>query len=812
MSLKRLQNICLFQKNGEIIDLEYNEELDLLQGDLVFRKTSVGLLENQSVYFCERVSLYDEIDYDDIRSFRQIDAYVHENRFQFFDVSPYTDGDPEIIIRDSFSHVLREDKTCEKEDNIVNIRERFGTPPVLQVLIDPREEGYIEDILVIKLDGEIAIELTMSVYVEGEDERFINRLADFGEYLTKDDAYIFRNHPLDDDVADVSILNRKRKEFLLEMHNIKPYFSSAKGVRGILNLFDFQDLKIKEFWLNPKNGKLVHEDLSGKILDYSSLQKTSKFGLFFEYNSVVPGKYDEHGLPVTKDNFLFTTDEIIIKLFGLRRWIEEREIGGISDIVDIVGEFVFFNKYKVTTSFQERETLHVSSVRTPQIVATRPVFYLEDRRNNTEYFANPKLRDNPKLSDIKSVSLGSIGDSILGASYKYTGFDDTFTRGGVKSNVYAHVVLENLSFNKRIGDMTTSYSSFIDIPATYSTINHHGYYRGEVVLSSNGHLHSTYNFPIDSPTIDIFIQHSGIFDVTVVYHHAGGKDIFSKKNMFEVRQKIPNFLAFFKSHPSSVVRQHNKMSEARLRFISSKIHEYERLHFLGNSNLGFRRMNYSSSDFKIVDFGLRSWDDLDLSGVRYPSLRIYSFSTGKYSLSCDHFSISGEMKSRDTIVNLYEDIRHKLDTEDYNVIFRDWETPYIEIVFKRMVYGNINLKPTNIDVKWMGVKDYPFRWNNTNIYEESFFITPFHPVFFSTDESYIDGISNANWKITDKNGNVVVYLVNSPVFCYTFQEIGNYTVECEIFDNMGNYSKCVKHNMVQVVSAKDYERYIRYVK
>jgi len=809
MSLNRLKNITLFQKNGEIIDLEYNEELDLLQGDLVFSKTSTGLIETQSLYFMEKVKIYDEIEYDDVRSFRHVKCKMHEGKFKFFDVgSPY-ESEPEIRVFDTFEEDFKEDKTATFRDDIVEIRDIFATPKCLQIMATSSEGGFIEDILVIELDGEIAIELTAQIFVEEEDERFIDRLADFGEYLSKDDAFLFRTHPTDGDVADVSILNRKRKEFLIEMHNIKPYFSSHKGVRGILNLFDFQDLKIKEYWLNPKTGKFVYEDLSEKSMDYSRLQKTSKFGLFFEYNSVVDDLYDDQGLPVVKDNFLFTVDEIVIKLFGIKKWIEDREIGGISDIVDIIGEFVFFGKYKITTSWSEHEHTQNVKSRSHIITTDRRVYYLQDTRNDSLYVADTDLQGNPKLSSIGSRKLSSIGSSIIGASIGYKGFHDTFVTGSSKSKIATEVTLRNDSFNRRYEDVPTNWENFKDVGATWGDVDHYQYYRATYELT-DGDFQMTGEFSPSTSEIKILVNRKGVYDVKIVYEYYGGEEIFKKKKMFEVRQKIPNFLAFFKSHPSKVIHKHQRMSDARLRFLSSKIHEYERLHMLKDPSLGFRRMNYRKSEFKISDFGIRSWDDLNLSGVRYPSIIIHSFTQGRYSLQSKLFTLSGEMRERQTMRDLYEDIRHQIDLREFNVIYREWETSFIEIVSHRMVYEDIDLRAEGIRVEYKESVDYPFKWNNTNIYEQSFFVAPFHPIFFSVDESYIDGIVNANWKI--KQGDTeVLNLTNSLVMCYTFQKIGNYTVECEIFDNAGNSSLCVKYNFVNVISGDDYDRYVKHV-
>ena len=809
MSLNRLKNITLFQKNGEIIDLEYNEELDLLQGDLVFPKTSVGLHETQSVYFMEKVKIYDDVEYDDVRSFRHVKCHMNERKFRFFDVgSPY-ESEPEVRIFDTYDAEFKEDKTATFKDNIVEIRDVFATSKCLQIMASSEEGGYIEDILVIELDGEIAIELTTQIYVEEEDERFIDRLADFGEYLSKDDAFLFRSHPTDGDVADVSILNRKRKEFLIEMHNIKPYFSSHKGVRGILNLFDFQDLKIKEYWLNPKTGKFVYEDLSDKSMDYSRLQKTSKFGLFFEYNSVVDDVYDDQGLPIVKDNFLFTIDEIVIKLFGIKRWIEDREIGGISDIVDIIGEFVFFNKYKITTSWSEHEHVQTVKSRTHIIESDRRVYYLTDTRNDSTYTADVDLQGNPKLSSIGHKKLSSMSTSIIGASIGYKGFHDTFTTGSRKSKIEAGVILRNNSINRNYSDVQTSYENFKDAGATFANIDHYTYYRATYELT-DGDFSMTGEFSPSMNRIRIPIRRKGVYDVKIIYEYYGGEEIFKKKKMFEVRQKIPNVLAFFKSHPDKVIRKQQKMNDARLRFLSSKIHEYERLYMLKDASLGFRRMNYRKSEFKISDFGIRSWNDLELSGVKYPSVIIHSFTQGRYSLQSSIFNLNGEMRERHTMRDLYEDIRHQIDLREFNVIYREWDTAFIEIVSHRMVYEDINLTASGLRATYEGCTDYPFKWNNTNIYEQSFFVAPFHPIFFSVDESYIDGIVNANWKIKQGDKEVLI-LTNSLVMCYTFQKIGNYTVECEIIDNEGNSSVCVKQNMVNVISGDDYDRYIKHV-
>ena len=809
MSLNRLQNIFLFQKNGEIIDLEYNEELDLLQGDLVFSKTSAGLIETQSVYFMEKVKMYDELEYDDVRSFRRVKCRMNEGKFKFFDVgSPY-EAEPEIRVFDTYDAEFKEDKAATFKDDIVEVRDMFASPKCLQIMATSSQGGYIEDILVIELDGEIAIELTAQIYVEEEDERFIDRLADFGEYLSKDDAFLFRSHPTDGDVADVSILNRKRKEFLIEMHNIKPYFSSHKGVRGILNLFDFQDLKIKEYWLNPQTGKFVYEDLSEKSMDYSRLQKTSKFGLFFEYNSVVDDIYDDQGLPKVKDNFLFTVDEIVIKLFGIKKWIEDREIGGISDIVDIIGEFVFFNKYKITTSWSEHEHTHTVKSRSHVITSDKRVYYLEDMRNDSMYIADTELQGNPKLSSIGSRKLSSISGSIIGASIGYTGFHDTFETGGRKSKIEAEIILRNENFGRRYEDVVTNYKNFEDGRATFADIDHYMYHRAIYELR-DGDFVVTGEFSPKSDEIKMLVNRKGVYDVKIIYEYYGGEEIFKKKKMFEVRQKIPNFLAFFKSHPDKVIQKHQKMSDKRLKFLSSKIHEYERLHMLKDPSLGFRRMNYRKSEFKISDFGIRSWNDLELSGVRYPSVIIYSFTQGRYSLQSNIFNLNGEMRERQTMRDLYEDIRHQIDLREFNVIYREWETAFIEIVSHRMVYEDINLTASGLRAEYKRCVDYPFKWNNTNIYEQSFFVAPFHPIFFSIDESYIDGIVNANWKIK-QNGEDILVLTNSLVMCYTFQKIGNYTVECEIIDNEGNSSTCVKHNFVNVISGDDYDRYVKHV-
>ena len=138
--------------------------------------------------------------------------------------------------------------------------------------------------------------------VVAEDERLKVLLSNFGATLSEGDFMLFKDHDISEMSADYILLNRKRKELLLELHNIKPFVGTYKAVLNAIDFFGYDKITLKEYWLNIdssiKNfGKLFaipvpHSSVRGEAirkklvfkLPSSTMKKTSKFSLVYRLN------------------------------------------------------------------------------------------------------------------------------------------------------------------------------------------------------------------------------------------------------------------------------------------------------------------------------------------------------------------------------------------------------------------------------------------------------------------------------------------------------------------------------------------------
>lgn len=251
--------------------------------------------------------------------------------------------------------------------------------------------------------------------VVGEDERFKTMLQNVGRLFTPEDANILRNSDPEEPIPNYLEINEKRKELLLEGDQVYNYIGSYKGLINALKFFEYQDLRIKEYWLNlsynavetlpplvqtqafldqynnqdggaytqnvvisdvldnTNKGKYRLEQTYGPDkdgvyrLDVSSestlvpsktFKKTSLFGLYYDVNKVT-SDVDEFGYPVVEDSFLFTQEEVLIKLFALKERLKKTYLPLNARIIDITGEGIYFSVYNTKAW---TDTLAVSDI------------------------------------------------------------------------------------------------------------------------------------------------------------------------------------------------------------------------------------------------------------------------------------------------------------------------------------------------------------------------------------------------------------------------------------------------------------------
>ena len=241
-----------------------------------------------------------------------------------------------------------------------------------------------------------------------EDERLGSLLENFGRDVDMEEELIMRDSDVNEDRVDNKLLNEKRKEMLLEGDNIWPYVGSYRGLVNIVNWFGYYDIRIKEYWLNVN----IEDEYYGKyrqmeipfqlkdkakesemisLLPSSHYKKTNKFGLYYDIvrNS---GEFDEFGVPVTEDAFAYTNEEVLIKLFALKRYLKNKFLPLNTRIVDITGEGVYYERYAVNSWYDPNVYLNIELTRDIDFKTNSPVQIIDARPfDNNDGMTSPDM-------------------------------------------------------------------------------------------------------------------------------------------------------------------------------------------------------------------------------------------------------------------------------------------------------------------------------------------------------------------------------------------------------------------------------------
>ena len=244
-----------------------------------------------------------------------------------------------------------------------------------------------------------------TVYAESieEDERLRVMTQNMGYNVIAADSTIFRDTNLKEALPDFVEINLKRKEIMMEGSNIYPFIGSYKGLINAIKFFGYNNLKVKEFWKNvnansTQFGKFIQSnavdlfsptvkfDDKSITLPNKNYRKTSMFSLIYRINKITPGKFSDEDLPLTEEVQDFTIEEVLIKLFGLKRKLEKEYLPLNAHIKDITAEADFFGLLEVTNTISRNEanTIRVG-INTDFKVSPSTCTYLEDLRVFNEF-------------------------------------------------------------------------------------------------------------------------------------------------------------------------------------------------------------------------------------------------------------------------------------------------------------------------------------------------------------------------------------------------------------------------------------------
>lgn len=229
------------------------------------------------------------------------------------------------------------DTPIVNETNVISDFPKVGNTTYLKVVIKT-------------IDKEIG-RFTISGQTEIEDERYRIELSNTGQLISSDNVYIFKEYDINEQGIDWTYLNKKRKELLLVRSEIYPYVGSYKAIINAINYFGYNDLQLYEYYRNinptsPDYLKLfkveipdifdnsvegwTENDFIKHTLPNSNFTDTNLFNLTYRIT-------DTEG-----NNLLYySLREVLIKLSGLKYWLQSNVIPITHRILDITGRADF---------------------------------------------------------------------------------------------------------------------------------------------------------------------------------------------------------------------------------------------------------------------------------------------------------------------------------------------------------------------------------------------------------------------------------------------------------------------------------------
>ena len=432
------QHLNFFDKNGKYYNFDYDASADKWTGNVYLPEVSIGLFEVGQLFilqefvnkntntkqfgfpfglevttgqtgitgttdgFCDWVAEWQTSDPTEIFLFQfdmDFDTGTQTSLEMEADGPPLQKvtsleiplgGDPNYTV-DPEGYIVTDQITSEAlQINIAIRSEKENTFKRTLLIKDKCNDSVIAEIL---FWGETV----------GEDERLKVMTQNMGYNILESDSSVFRDTNIKELLPNFAEVNLKRKEIMLEGSNIYPFIGSYKGLINAIKFFGYDTLQVKEFWKNvdansPQFGKYIQSNniaLFDPTVNYNDrsitlpnkrFRKTSLFSLVYRINEIVPDKYTDEDLPITEENYDFTIEEILIKLFGLKKKLEKEFLPLNAHIKDITGEADFFGLLEVVNTLSRNDKREiVAGIDTSFKLSTDDCIYLEDLRSFSSF-------------------------------------------------------------------------------------------------------------------------------------------------------------------------------------------------------------------------------------------------------------------------------------------------------------------------------------------------------------------------------------------------------------------------------------------
>jgi len=285
------------------------------------------------------------------------------------------DGPP-LQVYDEIEYVLDSDPNeVMATDGLITTSLITSAALQIDFAISSKDENTYKRTLIIRdtCTNTIVAELVVVGETIGEDERLLTMTQNLGYSVLANDSLVFRDTDVNELLPNWLEVNTKRKEMMLEGQNIYTFIGSYKGLVNAIKFFGYDNLQIKEFWKNvdptsPNFGKYLQSNpisaFDPTVVNFNGdtitlpnkkYRKTSMFSLIYRINQIKPGEFDIDDLPLTEETSDFTIEEVLIKLFGLKRKLEKEFLPLNAHIKDITGEADFFGLNELTNTISRND-------------------------------------------------------------------------------------------------------------------------------------------------------------------------------------------------------------------------------------------------------------------------------------------------------------------------------------------------------------------------------------------------------------------------------------------------------------------------
>lgn len=469
----------------------------LYTGVLNFENVSTELYETETVYILKEeivngVKTYSKINYKDVENGRYrilflIDSSV-SNDFKTFTVDEITN---DLVFNNS------QELKFTSDNDITGYK--------VNISFTGKDEGVYEEYLYIciidtKNNDEPYLLGKIKLHAEaiGEDERYRTLFTNFGIPDPKNYLDVFKDAGTDEDLENKELLNKKSKELFLTYDNIFPYVGTYKALINAVNYLGYNDVTFKEWYKSAAptvegQPKYVSYDVAYKntysknkintlsIEERLSIKKLNWLTLKYKLNSELVSKIDDDlnisvspDIPyVIKDEYEYRNDELLLKLYSLKQWLEKYIIAQNCRIIEIVGEGMYVENYayniygNVTSDYDfnsdiilspylkgsaEERTLKDGSAVISVGLKEIDEFTSSHKKAKINCYKNAKLEDPEGADlyiDLETMTVRSLSD----------GYDSS------KADEGKHIIIDG-TFNRQLG------YEYITIKASNSSKNH----------------------------------------------------------------------------------------------------------------------------------------------------------------------------------------------------------------------------------------------------------------------------------------------------------------------------------------------------